>query len=149
MVLKQMHPRFAGWTIDILGTDLSTEILDKARQGLYTQFEVQRGLPIQQLVKYFAQKGDKWQINDELKKMVQYREYNLLHDLKPLGKFDIIFCRNVLIYFDQPTKTKVLNQIADLLPADGVLYLGGAETVLGITNRFKPLDGQRGIYVPV
>src|SRR6056297_2090111 len=73
MVLKQMHPRFASWTVDILGTDLSTEILDKARQGLYTQFEVQRGLPIQQLVKYFSQKGDKWQINDDLKKMVQYR----------------------------------------------------------------------------
>ena len=79
--------------------------------------------------------------------MVSFREYNLLTDLTPLGQFDIVFCRNVLIYFDQPTKGKVLDSIAKLMPTDGVLYLGGAETVLGITERFKPMDNQRGLYV--
>ena len=109
---------------------------------------MQRGLPIQHLVKHFKQNGDKWQISEKLRQMVSFREFNLLGDLKPLGQFDIVFCRNVLIYFDQPTKTKVLDAISRLMPPDGVLYLGGAETVLGITDRFKPMDNQRGLYVP-
>jgi chemotaxis protein methyltransferase CheR len=78
--------------------------------------------------------------------MVTFKEWNLLKDLSPLGQFDVVFCRNVLIYFDQATKTLVLEAIAKLIPPDGVLYLGGAETVLGITDKFKPVDGQRGIY---
>jgi len=83
----------------------------------------------------------------QIRQMASFREYNLLNDLKPLGTFDVVFCRNVLIYFDQPTKTKVLEQIARVMPEDGFLFLGGAETVLGITDRFKPMDGQRGLYV--
>ncbi len=78
--------------------------------------------------------------------MAQFREYNLLSDLRPLGKFDIVFCRNVLIYFDQATKTRVLDAIAGLMPPDGLLYLGGAETVLGITARFAPTPNERGVY---
>lgn len=148
MILKEEKAKLAGWNIEIVGTDISSEILDRAKQGLYSQFEVQRGLPIQMLVKYFQQKGDKWQISDELRRMVTYREFNLLKDLGPLGKFDIVFCRNVLIYFDQPTKGMVLNNISKITPNDGVLYLGGAETVLGISSKFKPMPGQRGIYLP-
>ena len=146
MVLKEEAAKVAGWNFEIVATDLSSEVLDKAKSGIYTQFEVQRGLPITLLVKYFRQRGDKWELNPELRNMVKFREYNLLHDLTPLGKFDIVYCRNVLIYFDQPTKAKVLEAIARLLPPDGVLYLGGAETVLGITDKFKPLEGQRGVY---
>jgi chemotaxis protein methyltransferase CheR len=146
MLLNEEGAKLAGWKIEIIGTDLSGEMVQKARAGLYTQFEVQRGLPITLLVKYFKQTGDKWQISDDIRNKVQYREFNLLGDLSPLGQFDVVFCRNVLIYFDQPTKGKVLEAIAKQMPADGVLYLGGAETVLGITEKFKPMDGQRGLY---
>lgn len=149
MILQEEKPRLAGWTIEIVGTDISTEVLEKARAGLYTQFEVQRGLPISMLVKYFQQLGDKWQLVPEIRRVVTFREFNLLDRYDVLGKFDIVFCRNVLIYFDQGNKTAVLKSIANLMPPDGVLYLGGAETVLGITDRFKPIDGQRGIYSPV
>ncbi len=113
---------------------------------MYSQFEVQRGLPITMLVKYFAQIGDRWQINAKIRGMVQYREFNLLQDPMALGRFDVVFCRNVLIYFDQPTKTRVLNGVAKLMPEDGFLFLGGAETVLGITDKFQMMPGQRGVY---
>jgi chemotaxis protein methyltransferase CheR len=106
-------------------------------------------LPIQYLVKYFKQQGDKWQIDAGLRATVQFRQFNLLEDPAPFGRFDVIFCRNVLIYFDQPTKARVLDRLARLLPADGYLYLGGAETVLGICDRLQPVPENRGIYAPV
>jgi chemotaxis protein methyltransferase CheR len=146
MLLQEHADKLAGWRVEIVATDLSNEILDKAKEGLYSQFEVQRGLPIAHLVKYFVQVGGRWQIEDSLRKMIKFQPFNLLGDLSSLGKFDVVFCRNVLIYFDTPTKTKVLNGVADLLPADGFLYLGGAETVLGSTDRFEIMQGQRGIY---
>ncbi|AWK89215.1 CheR family methyltransferase [Azospirillum thermophilum] len=146
MLLLEEQAKLAGWRIEIVGTDISGEMVERAKSGVYTQFEVQRGLPITMLVKHFKQNGDKWQINPQLRQMVSFREWNLLGDLSALGQFDIVFCRNVLIYFDQPTKAKVLESIARQMPADGVLYLGGAETVLGITERFKPVEGQRGLY---
>jgi chemotaxis protein methyltransferase CheR len=146
MILKEETVRLAGWKIEIVGTDISHEMLDKAKAGLYSQFEVQRGLPIQLLVKYFKKNNEMWQIDSAIRAMVQFREYNLLHDLKPLGQFDVVFCRNVLIYFDQPTKTRVLENVSRAMPDDGLLYLGGAETVLGISDRFKPVPEQRGIY---
>ncbi len=146
MILKEEAAKLAGWTYDIVGTDLSSEILTKAREGKYSQFEVQRGLPIQMLVKYFSQQGEHWFIKPELRDMVEFRELNLLDSLKPLGTFDVVFCRNVLIYFDAPTKTGVLDEISGMMPDDGTLFLGGAETVVGITTKFKPVQGQRGIY---
>jgi len=146
MILKEEAARLPGWRHEIVGTDLSSEIIKKAEAGIYSQFEVQRGMPITLLVKYFDKNDDQWKIKPEIRDMVQYRIFNLLHDLKPLGKFDVVFCRNVLIYFDQPTKTKVLEQVADMMPDDGFLFLGGAETVLGITEKFAPVPGQRGIY---
>lgn len=146
MILKEEAPKLAGWKIEIVGTDISTEMLEKAKAGLYSQFEVQRGLPIQYLVKYFKKTNEMWQIDPAIRAMVQFREYNLLHDLKTLGQFDVVFCRNVLIYFDQPTKTRVLDNINKVVPDDGFLYLGGAETVLGISDKFKPIPEQRGIY---
>ena len=112
MCLKEMKQKLGGWRVEILGTDLSTEVLEKAKAGVYSQFEVQRGLPIQMLVKYFSQVGDTWQIAPEIRAMVQYRPLNLLADFAHLGRFDVVFCRNVLIYFDQETKIGVLNRIA-------------------------------------
>ncbi len=146
MILKEEAAKLNGWRVDIVGTDISHEALERAKSGLYTQFEVQRGLPIQLLVKYFKQQGDKWQIAPEIRTAVQYRSFNLLSDFAGLGSFDVIFCRNVLIYFDQKTKGTILDRMAKLLPTDGLLYLGGAETVLGVTERFQPMQGQRGIY---
>jgi chemotaxis protein methyltransferase CheR len=147
MILNEHRLQLAGWKVEIIATDLSTEILEKARAGLYSQFEVQRGLPIQLLVKYFKQEGDRWQVDAAIRSMVAYRPFNLLDDLASLGRFDVIFCRNVLIYFDQPTKAKVLDAMSRQLAPDGHLYLGGAETVLGITDKLQPLPEQRGIYV--
>ncbi|HVJ51979.1 MAG TPA: protein-glutamate O-methyltransferase CheR [Aliidongia sp.] len=146
MLIKEERHRLAGWNIDILATDLSTEILAKAQAGLYSQFEVQRGLPIQMLVKYFKQTGDRWLIDASVREMVRYRPFNLLDDMTTLGNFDVIFCRNVLIYFDQPTKQMVLERMARQLTSDGFLYLGGAETVVGITDKFQPMANHRGIY---
>jgi chemotaxis protein methyltransferase CheR len=148
MILDQEKTRLANWRVEILATDLSTEILDKAKAGSYTQFEVQRGLPIQLLLKYFKQHGDRWEIDAALRSAVQFRLFNLLDDPASLGRFDVIFCRNVLIYFDQPTKSAILERLARILAPDGFLYLGGAETVLGLTDKLQPAPDNRGIYVP-
>jgi chemotaxis protein methyltransferase CheR len=146
MIVAESAAAFGGRKIEIVGTDIAREQLSRARDGVYTQFEVQRGLPVQMLMKHFKKQDTNWRISDALRDMVQFREYNLLSDLRSLGRFDIVFCRNVLIYFDQPTKTRVLENIAALMPPDGLLYLGGAETVLGITSRFAPLKAERGVY---
>ena len=146
IILKEQAANLVGWKIDIIATDISTEILRKAEAGLYSQFEVQRGLPFQMLVKYFEKQDEQWLISKEIRDMVTFKEYNLLGDLTPLGRFDIVFCRNVLIYFDSENKTKVLDGISKLMPEDGTLFLGGAETVLGISERFMPVPGQRGVY---
>ena len=134
MILKELGPKVAGWTFEIVATDLSAQMVRRAKEGVYTQFEVQRGLPITMLVKYFKQEGDKWRITDDIRRMVPYREFNLLGDYSGLGQFDIVFCRNVLIYFDLATKGEVLGRVSRCLPDDGFLFLGGAETVLGISQ---------------
>jgi chemotaxis protein methyltransferase CheR len=146
MILKEEAAKMPGWRTEIVGTDISRDILQKARAGLYSQFEVQRGLPIQMLVKYFKKRDDQWEIDPAIRAMVQYKEWNLLQDLRALGTFDVVFCRNVLIYFDQPTKGKVLEGMSKQMSDDGVLYLGRAETVIGISDKFKPIPGQRGVY---
>ena len=148
MILKEMAMQVAGWRIEIIATDLSNEVLEKARAGLYSQFEVQRGLPIQMLMKYFSQSGETWQISPEIKAMVQYRPLNLLSDFAHLGSFDVVFCRNVLIYFDQDTKIGVLERVARITEPDGFLVLGAAETVVGLTDVFRPLADRRGLYSP-
>jgi len=146
MTLRDLAPNLADWNIEMLGTDISTEILGKAINGLYTQFEVQRGLPVQNLVKYFDKVDEHWRVKPELRSMVNYREFNLLDSFSALGKFDIVFCRNVLIYFDQETKSQILARIAECMPPDGLLFLGGAETVLGISDLFQPIPKLRGVY---
>ena len=148
MCLKEFGAALAGWRIEIIATDLSNEVLEKARAGLYSQFEVQRGLPIQLLVKYFKQVGELWQLNADIRAMVQHRPLNLLQDFSHLGTFDVIFCRNVLIYFDQETKIGVFTRLAKLMESDGFLTLGAAETVVGLTDVFKPYPEKRGLYRP-
>jgi chemotaxis protein methyltransferase CheR len=147
MLIKETSS-LAGWRTEILATDLSQAVLEKSKAGIFSQFEVQRGLPIQMLVKYFTQNGELWQLNAEIRSMVQHRQLNLLQDFSQLGMFDIIFCRNVLIYFDQPTKANIFERIVRMLEPDGVMALGAAESVVGITNVFKPYPERRGLYRP-
>src|SRR5207253_10775195 len=146
MCLKEAGPMLSGWRTEIVATDLSLAVLEKSKAGIFSQFEVQRGLPIQMLVKYFTQVGELWQLNAEIRGMVQHRQLNLLQDFSHLGVFDIIFCRNVLIYFDQNTKTNIFERLSRMMEPDGVLALGAAESVVGITNTFKPYPDRRGLY---
>jgi chemotaxis protein methyltransferase CheR len=148
MCLKEMGEQIAGRQIEIVATEFSTQVLEKAKSGIFSQFEVQRGLPIQLLIKYFDQVGDSWQINPDVRAMVQFRPFNLLHEFTHLGPFDVVFCRNVLIYFDQETKIRVLDRAARIMAPDGYLVLGAAETVVGLTESFKPLPDHRGVYAP-
>jgi chemotaxis protein methyltransferase CheR len=148
MALREMDGGVTGWHIEVIATDISNAVLEKARQGLYTQFEVQRGLPIQLLIKYFGRNGEMWQIAPEIRAMVKYRQLNLLSDFSDLGVFDLIFCRNVLIYFDQETKIDILDRLAEVIADDGFLVLGAAETVVGLTDRFKVCPQSRGLYAP-
>ncbi len=148
MCLKQMEHLIGGWHIEILATDLCDDVLEKARRGIYSQFEVQRGLPIQLLIKHFTQVGEAWQIAPELRTMVKFRQLNLLSNFSNLGAFDLIFCRNVLIYFDHPTKVDVLERLARVTAQDGYLVLGAAETVVGLTDTFKVVGEKHGLYAP-
>lgn len=147
MILKDKSVFLKDWRIELVGTDIATEVLDRAKTGVYSQFEIQRGLPVQMLVKYFSKDGDQYRIRDEIRSMVQYKVANLLDPFTGFGSFDIIFCRNVLIYFDEPTKRNVLERLSQLLPDDGYLLLGAAESVVGITNSFVPHETARGVSV--
>jgi chemotaxis protein methyltransferase CheR len=148
MALKEMEGSVAGWRIEIIATDLASGVLAKAQAGIYSQFEVQRGLPIQLLIKYFTKVGDMWQIAPEIRAMVKFKQLNLLADFSALGTFDLIFCRNVLIYFDQETKISLLNRLGRITASDGYLVLGAAETVVGLTDSFRTVPELRGLYVP-
>jgi len=148
MCVREMNAALGGWRVEIVATDISQEVLEKSKAGIYSQFEVQRGLPIQMLVKYFKQNGEIWQINPDIRAMVQHKQLNLLHDFSQLGVFDIIFCRNVLIYFDQETKIGIFGRLAKIMEPDGFLVLGAAETVVGLTEAFKPFPDRRGLYRP-
>ncbi len=146
MMLAEDRAKYGTREVEIVGTDIAREPLARARLGLYSQFEVQRGLPVQLLLKYFRKEEGNWRIADSIRGMANFREYNLLGDLRSLGAFDLVFCRNVLIYFDPPTKARALEAIARQMAPDALLYLGGAETVLGVTDRFAPVVGDRGVY---
>jgi chemotaxis protein methyltransferase CheR len=148
MCLKEMGAQLSGWRVEIIATDLAQSVLEKCKAGVYSQFEVQRGLPIQMLVKYFKQTGELWQLNPDIRAMTQFRQLNLLQDFAHLGTFDIVFCRNVLIYFDQDTKVNVFKRLAKVMEPDGFLALGAAETVVGLTDAFKPHPDKRGLYRP-
>jgi chemotaxis protein methyltransferase CheR len=146
MMLAEDRGKFGAREVEIVGTDIAREPLARARLGLYSQFEVQRGLPVQMLLKYFKKEEGNWRIADSIRAMASFREWNLLGDLRALGTFDLVFCRNVLIYFDPPTKGRALEAMARQMAPDALLYLGGAETVLGVTDRFAPVPGDRGVY---
>jgi len=146
MTLEGEASKLQGWRTEIIATDISHSVLDRAAQGLYSQFEVQRGLPVQMLVKHFTREDEYWRLNTDIRDKVHFRHLNLLEDMRGLGTFDIVFCRNVLIYFDVETKGAVLDGVSTVLKPDGVLFLGSAESTIGITDKFWPVKAGRGVY---
>ncbi|MBS0469574.1 MAG: protein-glutamate O-methyltransferase CheR [Proteobacteria bacterium] len=135
-----------GWRIDLIATDFSTEMIARAEEGLYSHFEVQRGLPIRRLVAHFAEESGSWRIHESLRRMVRFQQFNLLDSFGWLDDLDVVFCRNVMIYFDQKTKAQLLDKIADTLTPDGTLILGHAETTRGLSDVFTPLERTSTIF---
>jgi chemotaxis protein methyltransferase CheR len=148
MILDDEQAKLANARVELFASDISERALERARGGLYTQFEVQRGLPIRLLVRHFEKVDDQWSLSPRIRQMVRWRRINLLADLRSLGRFDVIFCRNVIASFDQPTRRRVLDQLANALPEDGCLVLGADETLGGASERLKPVAGRRGFYAP-
>jgi len=146
MILDEMRSEGRGGDVEIVATDLSERVLEKARAGLYSQFEVQRGLPIRMLLRHFEKAGETWRIADRIRAMVRFQRFNLLDDPKPLGRFDIVLARNVLCYFDPPTKQAALERIAGQMADDGVLLLGAGETTANVTTAFRTTD-LRGFHL--
>ncbi len=146
MTLREEEAQLRGLRATILGSDICEPVLARARTGIYTQFEVQRGLPVQRLVRYFEDLGGEWRVRPELRSGIEFRALNLLDLPLNIGPFDIVFCRNVLIYFELDVKRNVLSALAARTKPGGYLILGGAETTLGLTTAFSPVPGTAGIY---
>lgn len=146
MLIAEHQAELDGYSVEIHATDYAKDALVKARKGLYSQFEVQRGLPVSFLIKYFDKREKGWELKQDIRAMVKFGENNLMHEVPGRG-FDVIFCRNVLIYFDEPTKRKVLAGLAGALASDGWLVLGAAETTTGLCKDFIiASDAPRGVY---
>ena len=146
MTLLDM-PELANWNVEILATDISTDVLARARSGLYSQLEVNRGLPASYLVKYFEKKGLEWQISDRIRSMVRFDYLNLMRPLPAMTAPDIVFLRNVLIYFDSADKSAILTRIRNAMRQDGFLFLGAAETTRNLDDRFERLPySKTGCY---
>jgi len=136
-----------GVPVEIVASDISDRCLERARQGLFTQFEVQRGLPIQMLMQHFTQQDDHWRISERLRQQVTFKKQNLIDATTySLGKFDVVLCRNVLTFFDGPTKGEVLDRMAQQLNSGGFLILGAAESVIGLSTSFEATQDRRGLY---
>ena len=147
MCFREEAALMPNWRIEILGTDLARKVVERAREGIYSQFEAQRGLPIQLLIKYFNQTPEgNWQLKPEIRQAITFRELNLLEAFTTLGAFDLIFCRNVLIYFDEPTKADILRRMAKQLPEHGVLILGSTESVPSEVKELVAVPDFRGAY---
>jgi chemotaxis protein methyltransferase CheR len=146
MAFSDNADKWRGWNVQIFATDVSSSALAQARAGRYSQFEIQRGLPVMQMLRYFEQQGEEWVAKDSLRKMVTFAEHNMLNSARHLGQFDVILCRNMLMYLCDEKRGQILDTIAPLLAADGVLMLGAAETVIGQTQKFKASQEFRGFY---
>lgn len=146
MLLAEEQAKLKDTRVEIVATDISSEILARAKEGVYSHFEVQRGLPIKMLVKNFKQTGNQWTLNSDIRAMVDIRRHNILDDAAGHGRFDVVFCRNLLIYFDPDTKRQALGRIRAVLAPDGFLFIGATETVMGVVDGYEPLGGCQGAY---
>lgn len=147
MILDDLKLQQKGWSVDLIATDLNPEMIARAEEGLYTHYEVQRGLAIRRLVAHFTQDNGNWRIDESLRRMVSFRQFNLLDSFGWLDDLDAVFCRNVLLYFDQKTKASVLERIDEILQPDGVLMLGHAEKPDTLAKAFIGVDQTSSIYV--
>lgn len=136
MTMREHFPDLMRWRLDIFATDLSSEVLAKARAGAYGQIEMNRGLPAKLMVKYFTKQGVDWELNEDIRKMVEFREMNLAESWPAMQPYDVVFLRNVLIYFDVETKKSILRRVRQLLRPDGYLFLGAAETTMNLDDGF-------------
>lgn len=148
MLLQSQRERWAGWKIDLLGTDISQRIINTAQQGCFSQFEVQRGLTVTQMLGHFDQKPEGWCPQAELRRMVTFREHNLLDRPPVEAPFDLVLCRNVLLYFEPAIRSRVFDRLREGVASDGLLMLGAGETVVGQTDCFAPTRDGSGLYVP-
>lgn len=147
MVLRENFPELRTWKVNYISSDISHEMLDRCRKGIYSQLEINRGLPATLMVKYFERHGTEWQVKEDLRKMIDFRYLNLCEDWPVLPKMDLVLLRNVLIYFDVDMKKGILNKIQKLLKPDGYLFLGAAETTLNLNESFERMDyKQSGCY---
>lgn len=146
MLFAEQESRWAGWTIDILGTDVSDSVLETARKGCYTQFEIQRGLGVARMMKWFEDTPEGWRANEKLRRMVRFQTHNILDPAPMVFSFDIVLCRNVLLYFDGTNRTSAFDRLAAAMAPDGWLMLGAGETVLGQTDRLVPDSAFSGLY---
>jgi chemotaxis protein methyltransferase CheR len=137
---------FAGWQVEIVGIDISASAIASAERGVYSQFDVQRGLPIRSLLRHFGKDEHGWKVTDAPRRLASFRSWNLLDDLHPLGRFDVILCRNVLIAFDQQTKVDVLQKFGRVLAEDGALFVGVNESLAGVSADFRPVSPDLGVY---
>jgi chemotaxis protein methyltransferase CheR len=148
MAIAENPEKWRGWTVQIFATDVSTSVLAQARSGKYSQFEIQRGLPVMQMIRYFEQQGEDWIAKENLRRAVTFAEHNMLKSANHFGKFDVVLCRNMLMYLCEDKRSQVLDGIAPVMADDGILMLGAAETVIGQTQRFKASTEFRGFYEP-
>ncbi len=146
ILLKENFPMLADWSVKVIATDISSFILARAREGCYSQLEVNRGLPAPLLVKYFKKNGLEWKVRDDIREMIEFRELNLIEPYNLSGKMDFVFIRNVLIYFDLKTKKSILEKIRGVMQPDGYLFLGGAETLLSMNLKFQRMQGEKTSY---
>ena len=148
MMFAEDPLKWQGWTIDIVGTDVSSSAIEKARTGRYSQFEVQRGLAITQMIRWFSEDEDGWRVSDALRKPIRFQVHNLLETSPPFGgaRFDIVLCRNVLLYLNEERRRQAFDRIAANIALDGALMLGAGETVIGQTERFASDRECRGFY---
>ena len=144
IMLRDAETRWAGWTIDIAATDISEAVVSRARRGRYSQFEIQRGLPVRTMLRWFTQNGEEWTVDGQLRRMIRFATHNLL--MPPPGQFDVILCRNVLMYFSPAVRNAVFDRLNEALMPDGILMLGAGETVIGQTTRFVSDPNLRGLY---
>ena len=149
ILIREKFPALDNWNLEIVATDLAEQVLDRARAGIYSQFEVQRGMPINLLMKHFSQVPEGWQISETLREQMDWRQLNLLDNFTGLGQFDIVFCRNVLIYFETETKKSIVEKISRVLRPDGFFLLGAAETLLGFCDSYQRLSNcESSVYRP-